>query len=212
VLIVDVNYNFCGEERLPLLESIEKWRNCCGPQAWDAIPRIAQLLETARAQHLPVFYSTGLRSGTTDFDRGRWIDKNTRGTEDRGKPRGREIVKEIGPLPHEIVVYKPKPSMFFASALTGYLTDLGADSVIVCGTATSGCIRATVIDAFSLNFRVSVVEECTFDRGEVSHAINLFDMHQKYADVVSLDDTLAHIKGLPDDLFTERMPVLANPL
>jgi isochorismate hydrolase len=69
-------------------------------------------------------------------------------------------------------------------------------------------VRATVVDAFSYNFRVSVIEECTFDRGQASHAINLFDMSQKYADVVSLDETLDYLRSLAEGLFDGRMPAL----
>jgi nicotinamidase-related amidase len=81
------------------------------------------------------------------------------------------------------------------------LNEVHADSLLVAGTTTSGCVRASVIDAFSYNYSVSVVEECTFDRGQSSHKINLFDMNMKYADVVSLEETVDYIKGLPDNLY-----------
>src|SRR5579875_771281 len=84
---------------------------------------------------------------------------------------------------------------------------IGNDSVAVTGTTTSGCVRGTVIDAFSNNFAVSVVEECCFDRLIVSHKINLFDMHGKYADVVSTDEAVAYLAGLPDGLFAPPEPV-----
>ena len=78
---------------------------------------------------------------------------------------------------------------------------LGADSVIVVGTTTSGCVRATVVDAFSLNYRVILAEEGCFDRSEASHAISLCDMHAKYADVVPTAEVLAYFDRLPADLF-----------
>ena len=68
-------------------------------------------------------------------------------------------------------------------------------------TTTSGCVRASVIDAFSYNLKVSVVEECVFDRGQASHKINLFDMAMKYADVISLQETVEYVRGLPNNLF-----------
>jgi maleamate amidohydrolase len=71
----------------------------------------------------------------------------------------------------------------------------------VTGTTTSGCVRASVIDAFSYNLKVSVIEECVFDRGQASHKINLFDMAMKYADVISLKEATDYIRGLPDHLF-----------
>src|SRR5439155_14188766 len=82
-----------------------------------------------------------------------------------------------------------------------FLTLLGADSVIVVGTTTSGCVRATVVDAFSLNYRVVLAEEGCFDRSEASHAVSLCDMHAKYADVVPTAEVLAYFDRLPSDLF-----------
>ena len=110
---------------------------------------------------------------------------------------GNQIVPPISPQPQDIVIRKNKPSAFFGSPLAGYLVDLQADSIIVCGTTTSGCVRATVIDGFSYNFRMSVVEECTFDRGEVSHAMNLFDLNCKYADVIPTDEAVRGLEHLP---------------
>jgi nicotinamidase-related amidase len=81
------------------------------------------------------------------------------------------------------------------------LTEVHADTLLVTGTTTSGCVRASVIDAFSYNLKVSVVEECVFDRGQASHKINLFDMAMKYADVIPLKEAIDYIRGLPDNLF-----------
>jgi maleamate amidohydrolase len=72
--------------------------------------------------------------------------------------------------------------------------------VIVVET-TSGCVRATVVDAFSLNYRVTLAEEGCFDRSEASHAVSLCDMHAKYADVVSTAEILSYFDQLPADLF-----------
>jgi maleamate amidohydrolase len=209
LLVVDVNYAFCGDEPLPLLESIKTWRQSCGEEAWAAIPNIQALLTEARAKRLPVFYSTSERRSRNTFDRGRWMDKNPRSGEDLGNDRGREIVPAIAPRPQDIVIEKGKPSVFFGTMLAGYLADLSADSVIVCGATTSGCVRATVVDGFSYNYRMSVVEDCTFDRGQASHAMNLFELNAKYADVVPLQTVVEFIRTLPDDLFLADMPALA---
>ena len=96
----------------------------------------------------------------------------------------------IAPGPRDIVIKKQKPSGFFGTNLASYLTLLGCDSVIVVGTTTSGCVRATVVDAFSLNYRVILAEEGCFDRSEASHAVSLCDMHAKYADVVPTAEIL----------------------
>jgi maleamate amidohydrolase len=88
-----------------------------------------------------------------------------------------------------------------ATRLQSYLTLLNCDSVIVTGTTTSGCVRASVIDAFSQNFRVIVAEEGCFDRCQASHAINLCDMNAKYADVISTTEVINYLNALPDELF-----------
>jgi hypothetical protein len=81
------------------------------------------------------------------------------------------------------------------------LTLLGSDSVIIAGTTASGCVRATVVDAFSLNYRVILAEEGCFDRSEVSHGVSLCDMHAKYADVIPTSEILSYFDQLPTGLF-----------
>jgi len=188
VLVVDVSYGFCGDRPEPVLQSITRWHNSCGEPAWQAVAAIQRLLAVARAENLPIFYSTAAELRGDGRDRGRWTEKNPRHHEDDA--RANEIVAEIAPHAEDIVITKSKPSAFFASPLLSYLVDLGVDSLIVCGTTTSGCVRATVVDAFSYNYKVTVVEEATFDRGRTSHWVNLFDMDSKYADVTPLDEVL----------------------
>lgn len=204
LLVIDVNYAFCGESAEPILESIKKWRNSCGEDAWVAMPYLQKLIAGAREKGLPVIYTTGV--GREDgWDAGSWGWKNSR---NRERPRalgvnrdGNDIVDEIAPAPQDIVVLKQKPSGFFGTNMLSYLVLLGCDSVIVTGTTTSGCVRATVIDAFSNNFHVAIAEEGCFDRSQASHAINLCDMNAKYADVVKTDEVLAYFSTLADGLF-----------
>lgn len=196
--IVDVNYNFCGDRPEPIIESVRRWRNSCGAPAWDAAGRIAELADAARAARVPIVYSTGEAPRPDGVNSGRWADKNSRRGEDATR-RGVDantILPLIAPREEDIVLVKSKPSVFFGTQFLSILVELGADSVIVVGTTTSGCVRATVVDGFSYNFRMSVVEECTFDRGELSHHVNLFDMDQKYADVVTMAETEAFFASL----------------
>ena len=131
--------------------------------------------------------------------------KSTRSDEASGTVHddidGNEIVMMIVPGPRDIVIKKQKPSGFFGTNLASYLTLLGCDSVVIVGTTTSGCVRATVVDAFSLNYRVTLAEEGCFDRSEASHAVSLCDMHAKYADVVPTAEILSYFDQLPGDLF-----------
>jgi nicotinamidase-related amidase len=198
LLVVDVNYNFVGDRPEPILDSITRFRNSCGEAGWQAIPRIAELLECARKTGRPVFYSTqGYR--TDPLGAGSWGQKNARVLADDAERQrlGAEIVKEIAPRPHEVVIRKNKPSAFFASPLVSYLVALGVDTVVIAGTTTSGCVRASAVDAFSYNYRVIVVEDCVFDRGRTAHLANLFDLNAKYADVVPRHEVMAYFERLP---------------
>jgi nicotinamidase-related amidase len=204
VLLIDINYNFCGDRPEPILDSIKRWPNSCGEDAWAAIPHVQSLLAAARAKRLPVVYTTGgFRADAWDFGSWRW--KNSRIEDWRNKPKrnidGEAIVAEIAPRPEDIVLAKLKPSAFHGTPLNSFLTLLKADSIIMTGTTTSGCVRATVIDAFSENYRVALAEEGCFDRSQASHAINLCDMNAKYADIVPTDECIAFIEALPDGLF-----------
>jgi len=207
LLIIDVNYAFTGEQPLPILESIKKWRNSCGEEAWQAIPVLQRLIDLARRKGLPVIYTTGT-SRPDKWNRGGWLWKNRRALEDpaienntKAGLDGNIIVDEIAPTPQDIVIRKEKASAFSGTPLTSYLQLLQADSLIVTGTTTSGCVRASVLDAFALNFRCTVVEDGCFDRSEASHAINLCDMHAKYANVLPSAEVIDYIAGLPEGLF-----------
>ena len=204
LLVIDVKRAFCGERPEPILQSIKRWRTSCGEEAWVALDYIKALIEQARAKGLPVIYTTGERRAD-NWDAGSWRWKSTRGEEAGGGPDvavdGNEIVAMIAPGPKDIVIRKQKPSGFFGTNLAAYLTLLGCDSVIVVGTTTSGCVRATVVDAFSLNYRVTLAQEGCFDRSEASHALSLCDMHAKYADVISTAEILSYFDRLPLSLF-----------
>lgn len=204
LVIIDVNYAFVGDKREPILESIKRWRNSCGEEGWDAVEIIKKMIAVARAKGIPVIYTTGHRR-EDGWDSGSWSWKNGRSSEDVATIRpnidGNEIIPDIAPGPHDIVVKKQKPSGFHGTNLTDYLVLLKADSLIVTGTTTSGCVRASVIDGFSQNFRIAVVEDGCFDRSQASHAINLCDMNAKYADVIKSDEAIAFMESLPDGLF-----------
>jgi nicotinamidase-related amidase len=205
LLIIDVSWGFCGDKPEPILESIKRWRNSCGAESWDAIKSIKAMIDVAHERGLPVIYTTGSRRPDA-WDSGSWAWKNGRASEDKVAPAPRalddnQIVTDIAPAPQDIVVLKQKPSGFHGTPMQSYLTLLGCDSVIVTGTTTSGCVRATVIDAFSNNFRVIVPEDACFDRAEASHAVSLCDMNAKYANVVHSAQVLDYMKSLPKGMF-----------
>ncbi len=102
----------------------------------------------------------------------------------------------LEPYPDELVISKQYPSAFFGTSLASTLTSLGIDGVLLTGVTTSGCIRATCVDAMSHGFRTAVVAEAVGDRHAGPHEANLFDMNAKYADVVSEAEVIAHLQGL----------------
>jgi nicotinamidase-related amidase len=198
VLVVDVTYNFTGDRREPTVDAARRSRNACGETAWTAVDAMRTVLVSSRAARVPIFYMIGMpRQSAADV--GRWGGKNSRAaTEDASGAwdRGNVVVEPIAPQPGDVVLRKAKPSAFFGTPLLSYLIELRVDTVIVMGGVTSGCIRATVVDAFSNNYKVGVVVEGTFDRYEASHKLNVFDMHAKYADVMSVAEVTAYLGGL----------------
>jgi maleamate amidohydrolase len=205
ILVIDVNYNFTGDRREPIEEAIRRWPNACGEAAWDALPQIRKLLDSAHGRGLPVFFSTdGFRQD--GWNMGSWLWKTARANDERAAAvktnlNGAEINHEIAPISTDIVIEKLKPSVFNGTPLRQLLTLLKVDTLVVAGTTTSGCVRASVIDAFSDNYRVIVAEDGCFDRVDLSHAVNLFDMDAKYADVLSTDEILSELEAYQPGLF-----------
>jgi len=204
LIVIDVNYAFCDEESKPILESIKKWRTSCGEDAWEAMPVLQKLIAICRAKGIPVIYTTSTRRAD-NWDAGSWMWKSSRRGEapklDTDGRDGNEIVDAIAPGPRDIVVLKQKPSGFYGTSLQGYLQLLGCDSLLVTGTTTSGCVRATVVDAFSMNFRCTVVEDGCFDRSQASHAVSLCDMHAKYANVRPSEEVIDYLNTLSQGMF-----------
>lgn len=188
LLLVDNWRSTLGDAPLPLLESVRRWPSSMGVGAWEAVDRIAELLALCRSLRLPVIHSTKVVGPNAPLD---WYAATRRVNADPSDPalmRGVEFVEPLKPLPGEVVIGKTGASAFFGSSLLSVLHQLKIDTLLITGESTSGCVRATVVDASSHCFRTIVVEDCVYDRHEAAHAVNLFDMDQKYADVVALSE------------------------
>lgn len=198
VLLIDLYRWVFGDKPQPLLEAIKTWPGSCGLAGWEAVPHLQQLLALAREVGLPVVHITGPQdSGMVGWGEAAHGGRG-RGTSTPEQRRGRyDIIPQLAPMPGEVVLRKTTPSAFNGTPLLAHLNYLGVDTLIVGGESTSGCVRASVVDGCSYRFRVIVVEECVFDRHEAAHAINLFDMHQKYADVLSLAEVECHLRQMP---------------
>ncbi len=170
-----------------------------GETGWPAAAATAELLAAARSVKVPVYYTQAYPApdySPRPAERGHWRFPPGAGP-DPGLPPGDVIVDALAPAPEDIVLYKgSKSSAFFGTALVAHLIHAGIDTVIVAGMTTSGCVRATVVDAFSYNFRVVIPIHCVADRSQISHKVNLFDMHMKYGDVVELEQAIAYLSNL----------------
>ena len=196
LLLIDLYRWVFGDEPQPILEAIGTWPSSCGLAAWDAVPHIQTLLSAARDAGIPIVHATGREEdGLAGWSEWREIYGTADRSSDAAERRSRrsEIIDQVAPLPGEPVLRKSSPSAFWGTPLTGHLNYYNVDTIITCGESTSGCVRASVVDGCTERYRMIVVEECVFDRHEAAHAINLFDMNQKYADVLSLADVLEYL-------------------
>jgi nicotinamidase-related amidase len=199
ILVIDVNYAFVGRQPAPLVEAMQDYRTACGARGWEGVAHIQQLLAIGRAARVPIIYTTG----TTRARRGSPWASRAREQASQGvvspaeldhQHIGNTIVEEIGPQPADLVITKRGASGFFGTSLARDLNELDVDTVLVTGTTTSGCVRATVVDAACYSFYVGVVEECCFDRFQISHQVSLLDMHAKYGTVLSLREAAAYLQ------------------
>lgn len=193
LLIIDVQYRTTGTESKPFWESIKEFPTSCGDVAWNAVSRIKPLLALFREKGFPVLYPHV--APKKSYDAGRLAAKVPSIMTIPAK--GYEFVADVAPVEGDILVPKRHPSAFFGTPLASYLIDLAADTLVVTGCTTSGCVRSSVVDAFAYNFRVAVPQDCCYDRSTVSHAVNLFDMSEKYADVMPAAELMKKIAALP---------------
>lgn len=186
LLVIDVQYRSVGTKRLPIAESMKEFATSCGEAGWRAIDALIPLIARFRENGWPILYPHVAPKRASEG--GRLAAKvpsimNVPAV-------GYEIVREIAPQDADIVIPKKHSSAFFGTPLMSHLNDLDVDTVVLAGTTTSGCIRAAALDAFSYNFNVFVPHECVFDRSPFSHAVSLFEIGQKYANVLSVETLL----------------------
>ncbi len=189
LLAIDLyNLVYDGGPR-PVPEVVTEFPSSCGIHAWNAIAPTQELFRMARSRGIPIIYSTSETRKEVD-------PVGVRATHRLPKGSGKgayEIREEFAPQPSDLVIYKERASVFFGTPLVPHLVRQGIDSLIVCGESTSGCVRASVVDAYSYGFHAVIVEECCFDRSLLSHKVNLFDLHHKYADVMHLEEVKRHL-------------------
>ena len=176
---------------LPVTELMEQYPASCGEFAWRALPGTIELFEAARAANIPVIHVTYDTRLETDP---RSIHPTNR---KRRQPDLAlyKIKDELTPAEGELVVYKKRASGFFGSPLSAFLNEMDADMLFFVGESTSGCLRASVIEAVSFGYPVAVVAEGVFDRHPFIHKVSLLDLHLKYATVVDLAAALGAMRS-----------------
>ena len=192
LLIIDVQYRTVGTTPLPFWEAIKEFSTSCGDVGWDAVRNIQPLLALFRQKSWPVLYPHVARKVATEG--GRLAEKVPAIMNIADK--GYEFVREVAPVPGDVLLPKKHPSAFFGTPLASYLIERTVDTLVVTGCTTSGCVRGSVVDGFAYNFRALVPHDAVYDRSQVSHAVNLFDMSEKYADVMSTDEALLALKAI----------------
>jgi len=162
----------------------------------EEIMKTMQLVKLFRNVSLPIFHVRSFYQPPHFIDGGVFIHK---GKEFFSKlTEGSELTEfdhRLTPMPEDTIVVKKFPSAFFGTPLQTFLTGLLVDTVVVVGNSTSGCIRATCLDACCHGFKVIVPKDCVADRADLSHVVNLFDIDSKIGDVVNSEDVINHIRG-----------------
>jgi maleamate amidohydrolase len=184
LLVIDVNVGFT-DPASPLVCDLE-----------DVVVAIRRLLDEFRRAQLPVVFTTVSYSEGDKVAAAAFIDKIPALLVLEAGSRWVEIDPRIAPLPHEPVLNKLFASAFFGTPLASLLASAGCDSVVVTGASTSGCVRATAVDALQHGYRPAVPRDAVGDRNPAAHEANLYDIDTKYGDVVGVDDVVAHLEEI----------------
>jgi nicotinamidase-related amidase len=184
LLVIDVNVGFT-DPASPLVCELD-----------GVVAAIGRLLDEARRAQIPVVYTTVSYTEGDKTAAAAFIEKVPALLTLEAGSRWVEIDPRVAPLPHEPVLNKLFASAFFGTALSSLLAAAGCDSVIVTGASTSGCVRATAVDALQHGYRPLVPRDAVGDRNPAAHEASLYDIDAKYGDVVSVDEVVAHLEEL----------------
>jgi nicotinamidase-related amidase len=186
LIVVDVNVGFT-DPASPLVCELD-----------GVVEAIQELLRVFRQAGLPIVFTTVAFDEAARQAASVFVEKVPALLTLEAGSRWVQIDPRIAPQDGEAVLVKCFASAFFATPLASILTGRGCDGAVVTGASTSGCVRATAVDALQHNFRVTVPREAVGDRNPAAHEANLYDIDTKYGDVVSLDEVLAHLAELSE--------------
>ena len=194
----DGSLGFGATPALILVDFVEAYFDAASPLyagVEDALASALRVRDAARLAGIPVIYTNvvyqaGGADGGVFYRKLPALEVFVAGNPFGDWPTG------LRPGPDEIVISKQYPSAFFGTPLAGRLTELGVDTLVITGLTTSGCVRATCVDAMSHGFVPIIVADACGDRHVAPHEANLFDMNAKYADVVDEASVVAHLENL----------------
>ena len=192
LLVIDVQYRSTGRKPAPLPDALKEYPSSCGEAGWHALPQISRLIEIFRKLQFPILYpyvAPKLPHSAGQFE---------------AKIPGLMSIPEEGyafhdavkPMDGDILIPKIHASAFSGTPLVRHLVGMAIDTVVLTGCTTSGCVRCAAVDANSYNFKTIVAEDAVFDRSRHCHAINLFDMASKYADVMPTENLVSLLEGI----------------
>lgn len=200
LVLVDFQRAYLGADR-PVLDQLGEWPTGGGAAAWQALRAALPLLAAARESGVPtvltrIAYPPGHEGGSVFVAK-----RGASSTFVEGQP-GTELASTLGQDSRDVVVTKQAASALFGTGLEERLARLEVDTLVVAGLSTSGCVRATVVDAASHGYRVAVVPEACADRLALSHGVSLLDLCMKYADLLPADQARAYL-GAPDQYMAD---------
>jgi nicotinamidase-related amidase len=207
IIVIDAQKYMVGEAG-----DDARWPSSCGEAGREAVMAMADVVAAAQRTQVPCLFTRFelARDGSDIGVYGRKRDLLESEHWCLEGSVGAELVTQLTPGQHDLVFVKKKPSGFHGTPLLGFLIDRRIDTVIVIGGATSNCIRATVFDAASYNYRVIVPQEAVFDRIPISHAISLFDMDRQFADVVPVAKVIEYLQAIPPPAVPAQEPADAQ--
>jgi nicotinamidase-related amidase len=175
VLVIDMQQLIVGDDE-PILDAVEQYRTAMGEIAWRAIDHMEPFLEFVREHDIPITYTRVVPSSYDDPEH-----------------PDLAIVDPVAPEEGDTVIDKSYASAFYGTDLVSRLIRADVDTVVIVGNSTSGCVRATAVDAQSNGFNVVLPQECIFDRIEASHKIGLLDLWMKYAEVLEVEEVKSYL-------------------
>ena len=192
LVIIDIQHNYVGAN-LPIADQLETWPSGGGAKAWESIEKIKKMKKLTDQLNIPTIYTRNVQKKTINFDSFAVKAERDNSKYIDGRPEA-QIVSELEPESKDLVVDKSYASAIFGTPLISYLVKMGVDTLIIVGGSTSGCVRATAVDAVTHNFNVAVVEDCVYDRIELSHKAGLLDLWMKYCDVSPSEEIYDYLK------------------